>query len=128
MLQISQDASVPSIHFFSIHNKGQSPSSDIGFHQNSPRIQWVGKLFRVQNEPLKHCFPLRVQPLANFWFAWFSGERKGSHWAFLVYGPLGSVSKSLLRILLRQSLLMGNIPASKGHLPRSVSSLLRDGS
>lgn len=50
MLQISQDASVPSIHFFGIHNKGQSPSSDIGFHQNYPRIQWVGKLFRVQNE------------------------------------------------------------------------------
>lgn len=77
---------------------------------------------------MKHSFPLKVQPLANFRFAWFSGERKGSHWAFLVYGPLGSDSKALLRILLRQSLLMGSMPASKGHLPRSVSSLPRDGS
>ena len=74
-------------------------------------------------------FSPRAQHIANLWFALFSGKRKGSPWAFVVYGSLGSDPKFLLKLLLlQQSLSTSSIPPPEGHLPKRVSPLLRGGS
>lgn len=112
----------PRVHIFTTHTGVQSSSFDTGFHQNgNTGNAGGGKKSGIPNGTLKHCCSPSVQPQANLWCAWSSGEMRGSpRLPFLPRALWGQIP----RLLLRQNLLVGSIPAFKGHRPKSISCLL----